>query len=305
MMQTNQTRLLWLAAVGAIVALAAMSIAPQGARAADHSTFEATSEAKKHYVAFFVRGGYPRNQDVEHPVTILVNEGYVVGYVEKRKNPAWSAYHVDRISAKLAGQDERLKISHHRPDQFYTDTRIPADAQLSGSQTFGSPYERGHMTPNNAIQKEFGRLAQLETFFMTNMCPQLGTLNGGLWRTLEHKITQELVWEHDDIWVIAGPIFSGNPPHIRKGNTDTGVDIPEAFYMILIEQTHWSGTLDAIAFRFPNDATGLTGKTLPDSVWAIRDIEEETKLDFLSELSATKQDNLEVEKGEFDEWFGN
>ena len=107
----------------------------------------------------------------------------------------------------------------------------------------------------------------------------------------------------DDIWVVAGPIFSSSPEHIIKNGTDTGVDIPSDFYMILAEQTHWSGTLDAIAFRFPNKSSGLAGKSMPDFVVAIDEIETATDLDFFSELSNTKQKNLEEDPGEYEMWF--
>ena len=36
------------------------------AMAADHSTFDSTSAAKKHYISFFVRGGYPQNGDARN-----------------------------------------------------------------------------------------------------------------------------------------------------------------------------------------------------------------------------------------------
>jgi len=70
---------------------------------------------------------------------------------------------------------------------FHIDSRTIA--KVPGDKSFrrnGEPkYDRGHMTPNNAIQQEWGRLAQMETFLMSNISPQLSTLNSGLWRSLE------------------------------------------------------------------------------------------------------------------------
>ena len=70
-------------AVGAAWALPA-DPPPSVAVPADHSTYEETSNAKKHYVSFFVRGGHPKNSDAVHPITILVNEAYAVGFVPSR-----------------------------------------------------------------------------------------------------------------------------------------------------------------------------------------------------------------------------
>src|SRR5262249_13674925 len=143
-----------LSCVAALGVLAAVGIEgysePSAGEAAqgDHSAYEATSAERKHHVAFFVRGGAPHNTDAAHPVTILVNEAYVVGYCENRKNPLWSAYHVDQTTAKVNGQAAAVDISHDRPDEFYTDVRTAA--RVDGAMTFGGHYDRGHMTPNNA-----------------------------------------------------------------------------------------------------------------------------------------------------------
>src|ERR1700752_385475 len=107
-------------ALGVLVAVgvAERSEPATGAPPDDHSTYEATSAAKKHHVAFFVRWGTPHNGDAAHPATILVNEAYAVGYCESRKNPLWSAYHLDEQTAKLNGQSATLDLAHDRPDEF-------------------------------------------------------------------------------------------------------------------------------------------------------------------------------------------
>jgi DNA/RNA endonuclease G (NUC1) len=117
--------------------------------AQENTTFEKTSDLKRHLLTFFMVGGVPDNGDPSHPVKVLINEAYAVGYSEERQNPIWSAYHVDKVSNNPI---------HDRPMKFHTDTRTVA--QVSGDLTFrrtGEPlYDRGHMTPNNAIQQEWG-----------------------------------------------------------------------------------------------------------------------------------------------------
>ena len=46
------------------------------------------------------------------------------------------------------------------------------------------------MTPNEVINRQFGRLAQMETFLMSNMSPQYATLNLGVWSKLEKAIRE-------------------------------------------------------------------------------------------------------------------
>jgi hypothetical protein len=49
----------------------------------------------------------------------------------------------------------------------------PIVKKIDGSITdSGGGFDRGHMTPNFAIASQYGSLAQLETFLITNISPQ-------------------------------------------------------------------------------------------------------------------------------------
>ena len=63
----------------------------------------------------------------------------------------------------------------------------------------------------------------METLLMSNICPQLGTLNSGMWRSSERASTSDLVGRWDDLWVIAGPSFGPNPQNVPG----TNVQIPD------------------------------------------------------------------------------
>ena len=269
--------------------------------AAKNSAFETASGARKHQVPFFVLGGIPNNNDATHPVIVLLNEAYAVGYSENRQNPLWSAYHVDKTSIMDGKRTTSLRSRHDRPDFFYTDSRTVA--KVPGGKTFPG-FDRGHMTPNNAIQQEFGRLAQLETFLMSNISPQVGALNSGVWRTLEHAITAELVGKWDDLWIVAGPHFKKGDADQKKVK-DTNVQVPDGFYMIIVESYYDRKrrqiSFDSIAFLFPNNKGKVNGKALRDFVTSIDDIESATQLDFFTSLP--EQDELEATKAQVGDWF--
>lgn len=259
--------------------------------AQENTIVEETSKPKAHRIPFYLVGGVPDNKDASHPVKVLINEAFVVGYSEERQNPVWSAYHVDKIENAP---------EHDRPNIFYTDLRT--EAKVSGEKSFrrqNEPaYDRGHMTPNNAIQEEWGRLAQMETFLMSNISPQISALNSGIWKRLEHDITDRLVKKTDDLWVIAGPIFGNEPATIK----DTRIQIPKSFFMILLKH-HYSGGYSAIAFVFPNNRDDLQNKELENFLACVSEIESATHLDFFTGLGS-EEDFDESKKGNFDSWFG-
>jgi len=269
---------------------------------ADFTSHDHVPALQRHLIRLFVEGGAPRNLDSDRPVTVLLNQGYVVGYCEARMNPVWSAYHVDKVLAYQGNQRVDLEIKHDRPVPFYTDERTAS--KVDGAKTFKG-FDRGHMTPNNAIQREFGRVAQMETFLMSNICPQVHKLNSGLWRDLEHRITDDLIEDRDDLWIIAGPNFSENPPHVEG----TNVHVPAGFYMLIADRYYHPDlhrdTYHVIAFAFPNEGAALEGKSLSDFVKTVDQIEDLTKLDFFSELNDAEEGDLESSAADFDTWFAN
>lgn len=66
---------------------------------------------------------------------------------------------------------------------FRADPRLGSDAVRSSDYS-RSGYQRGHMVP--AADRSSSLEAMQETFVMTNVCPQLPSLNTGAWKRLEN-----------------------------------------------------------------------------------------------------------------------
>ena len=236
--------------------------ASQAAAAPDSIAVDPVSE---HRIIF---GGLPRARRTDIQFTILRNTAYIVGYCEQRKDPLWSAYRVTRNAG-----DFHLA----RPKgNFLTDTRTLA--QVTHHDFTGSGYDRGHMTPNRAIATDYGPEAQLETFLLSNICPQAPALNQQVWERLE---TNELEYANrfSDVWITDGPIFAdlnGGPVKTLR----SGIHIPQAFYKILVE--NHAGKPRAFAVIMPQT---VKGTERPDQfVASIHEIEEKTQLEFFPTL---------------------
>ena len=72
-----------------------------------------------------------------------------------------------------------------RPGTFEPDWRLPEALRATTRQWTRSGFDRGHLTPNAAVADPYGRVAQLETFLLSNVCPQAPHLNRGAWERLE------------------------------------------------------------------------------------------------------------------------
>lgn len=209
----------------------------------------------------------------QNSVRVLVNTGYVAGYSDALGNPLWVAYRMTDID---------LKDSPPRPDEFRADTRTTA--RIDPAVYNRSNYDRGHLAPNYAIATRYGVRAQEETFLMSNITPQKHGLNAGLWKSLEQKIATNYPGRFGEVWVIAGPVFGSRPPRLRQR-----VAVPEAFYMIMVDES--DGRVRTQAFLFPQEP-GDGG--LERYLATIDEVEQRTGLDFLAALPDDAEQALEA-----------
>lgn len=255
---------------------------------ADNSVIHEHSKPLEHLIDLFCFNGRPWNldEDPSHNVSVLVNHGYVVGFSHYRKQPLWAAY-------RVAEADQH--VDYDRPQLFYEDERL-SDEDRIDPRPFGKiadpkrpgakiALNRGHLVPNEAINQQFGRLAQMETFFMTNMSPQYARMNQGIWAQLESKILNDYAPAMDHIWVMVGPIFGEEPPMVSR-RRGLQVPVPEAYYCILFDPVRYPfgrmSNVETMALIIPQ--TAGREQLSKDHITSIDEIEKRTGLDFLTSV---------------------
>ena len=209
-----------------------------------------------------------------HQFLVLTNIGYVVGYDEQRKDPAWVCYRL------FAGTNLALPRTNLK---FKVDTRT--QAKVKPTDYRGSGYDRGHMAPNAAIAVCYGTNAQLETFKMSNIIPQKTNLNQRVWERLESN-ERDYARQFTQVWVIAGPIFGAQPETLPSG-----VQVPEKCFKMIVLETNDQPKV--LAFIIPQDVAGTEQPA--QFLTNAAAIEEKTGLDFFSELPKVMQEQLEAE----------
>jgi endonuclease G len=228
-------------------------------------------------------GGMPRPKTPGTlNVTVLHNEAYTVGFSSERRTPLWSAYRVIR-------KEHPFILARPKGD-FLTDPRVP-DSPTHKDYT-GSGYDRGHMTPNSAIARCFGAQAQRETFFLTNICPQAPALNQKVWEHLEVK-ELDYANQFGEVWVVDGPIFPDlKDPSKPAKKLRSGINVPEAFYKILVHDDSGGKGLSVHACAVIMPQT-VKGTELPSQyTTTIDQIEDRTGLEFLWKLPPETQRRL-------------
>lgn len=177
---------------------------------------------------------------VEQRTTFLCSETFALSFSHKTKTPLWV---VERLLAENLDGPANRKHSN-----FKADPRLLKETQASLPDYRNSGYDRGHMAPAGDLK--FSQVAMDQSFFFSNIAPQVGLgFNRGIWRQLEEMV-REWVRQRGELYVITGPVFYDYTPVIGK----RGVVVPDAFFKIVYDPE----TGETFAFLLPNLATSET-----------------------------------------------
>lgn len=167
-----------------------------------------------------------------------------------------------------------------RSDDFRPDPDVEGCAQLSDYR--GSGYQRGHMMP--AADAKFDSDAMSESFLLTNMCPQVGALNHGAWKSLEEKCRN---WADIDsaIIIVTGPILTDR---ITDYIGESQVAVPQRFFKVVLSP--FADPPRAIGFIMPN---GKVPGGMQAAAVSVDEVEAATGYDFFSALPGDIENEIE------------
>jgi endonuclease G len=225
--------------------------------------------------------GAPEYKGDPPEATVLCRKGYLLSHNTERKTPDWA---VERLTPS------RFKGPGNRTEQgnpFAADPDLAKGQRAELKDYRGSGFDRGHMAP--AASMKFSVAATTESFYLSNMSPQIGpNMNRGIWADLE-EMTRNWTCERGDLVVITGPIYGERPKTIG----DDHVAIPKSFYKVAYDPTRGR----AIAFVLPNKEIEKNGQAawdvLKNYVVTIREVEDMVGIDFLTQLDTRSKRRLE------------
>lgn len=202
---------------------------------------------------------------------IINHKYYSLSYSEEDEQSEWVAYKI--ISNKLQNIT--------RTNDFREDPSIvTGSAELYDYK--GSGYDRGHLAPAKIMS--YNKTSMSESFYMSNVSPQVPGFNRGIWKKLEGKVRY---WAemNDSLYVVTGPILS-RPIDIIG---DNDVTVPRSFYKALLGFKN--GKVKGIAFIMPNQKST---KSIYSFAVSIDEVEEITGIDFYYNLDSKIQNEVEA-----------
>ncbi len=207
---------------------------------------------------------------------VVAHSYYTLCYSEVHEQPFWVAY---MLTSAMVNENQCKRTDNFRPDpKVSTGSATLSDYKNSG-------FDRGHLCP--AADMRFSCEAMSETFFMSNMSPQVPAFNRGIWSRLEEQV-RNWAETYDTIYVTTAGVLNNT----CTGSIGHHVAIPGYFYKALFRNTAEGGT--CIAFLLPNK--GLQS-SLVEYVITVDSLENFTGIDFFSALPDSIEQAIEKESG--------
>lgn len=171
--------------------------------------------------------GFPSTQRTVQPIC---REAYLVAYDAPAKIPAYVAYTL--LPQNALG-------CFPRTNAFVADQSVPGGARPDDYA--GTGYDKGHAAPDGDLS--WSQQVEYESFLMTNMYPQHGSLNRGIWKLLETSVRGWAVQRNQPYTIFVGAYYGAQNEKI--GN---GVVVPHGFYKIVFN----NATGEFAAWQFPH-----------------------------------------------------
>jgi endonuclease G len=187
----------------------------------------------------------------------LCKTNYAVIHRCETKTPVAVFEHITR---------EKISGAAHRQDDFRPDPAVHEACRAQLRDYAGNPYDRGHMAAaGNSTQNA---AVMSESFFLSNMVPQVPNNNRGAWKQLETWV-RDWVDEGRDLHVISGAIYD-------RGYTTIGnsVGVPTRLYKIVIDKQKNT----SVAWILPNGP--LPVADLPKFQTTVAEVERATGIQF-------------------------
>lgn len=216
----------------------------------------------------------------------ILHSAMALEYAEEYEQARWVAHIIlpDVAGGSVGRTDD------FRPDPLVaTGSAVEADyflKYLRPDSTFdydGFGYDRGHLAPSADFR--WSERALSESFYYSNMSPQLDVFNRGGWAELE-ALLRAYVSRNPGVqlYVVTGPVLREGLPKIERGVNR--VSIPEYFFKVALDLDNGR----AIGFILPNKKIDA-----PMEAYALTadEVEQRAGLDFFRLLPEARQAALE------------
>jgi endonuclease G len=161
----------------------------------------------------------------------LCRTDYQVAYSLELKSPIW-------VGETLTA--EEISAAIVRVNMFRADPTLNHGERAELADYSDSGYDRGHLF--SALDSSSEK-AMEESFYLSNMVPQLPANNRGIWNQLERRV-RDMAVKQRKLIIFSGPVF------VRDNRTigDNHIPVPMDLFKVIYDPT----TQTVLTFIIPN-----------------------------------------------------
>ena len=216
----------------------------------------------------------------------------------------WVAFTFDKVTCQ-----DNVK----RTNAWSVDPKLPKEMQTDDNDHKSDGFDKGHLCASE--DRVYCEEANEQTFFFSNMSPQVNQFNGGVWQKLEAKVQS---WgrsctnnTYDIVYVAKGGTMNnllinydgegkkGSDGHYpttdADGKTVHGLASPKYYFMAVM--TEKDGKYNAIGFLLEHKIGHPSNPTIEQMqayAVSIDELEEKTGLDFFCNLKDGVENEVEA-----------
>lgn len=194
-----------------------------------------------------------------------------------KKSQRWSCYEMyQNIS------ETHTSRYYSETNQYPQDESIPEAYRFASDPFWGTGYNHGHICPS--ADRLGAYEANYQTFFLSNMQPQVSGFNAGVWENMEKQVR---TWNRNDfrdtLYVCKGGTIDNSSQILTT--TGKGLIVPKYFFMAIL----CKNSLGYKALGFWVEHKENSDEVLSNYVVSIDELERLTGIDFFCNLP----DNIE------------
>lgn len=241
--------------------------------------------------------GGGQDPSIHFTEVLLVSDEYVQGYDTELLIPIWTSY-------TLTGDDALL--GRPRVECFREDPRLGDPTENANCDDYEEPlFDQGHLVPSADMGRS--ETAMVNTYVYSNMCPQFGGFNRGIWAFFEDAVRDWAV-EKGEILIVSGVTLDRDGDHMRdtnwtakrmvSNNGERRVAIPTGYFKVILAQLP-DGRIEHLAILLPHTKDRKKKAPSIQELLArqvtIDEIEERSGLDLFADLPDLSEDLLEAD----------
>lgn len=216
---------------------------------------------------------------------------YCLEYDPMKYHSRWVAFRFDSFTRvkNVNRKDYSIRPQYVRDPKLPSYCAVPSDLSFAG-------YDHGHICAS--YDRLYSRTANDNTFYMTNMTPQINSFNGTYWAEYENYVQTKGrdASFADTLYVCKGGTIE-NGQILNMLSLGGGIQMPQPKYYFIALLRVRSNTYSAIGFWIEHKNYGNNVKPSKANMHAaamcIDDLEERTGIDFFHNLPDVVEANVE------------